>query len=115
MLKVLKLLCRDKNVNISRPDKGNGVVGMDKSQYIAKMNNLLSNITNFKEIETNNNTFTKKIRRTGNCYNSRRKQKSLKTPSNKSAALDVNLLDCMDSQKYTKMRKIHLSVTSYGW
>ena len=60
MLKALKLLCRDKNLYISRLDKGNGVVLMDKSQYIAKMNDLLADITKFKEIETNNSTFTKK-------------------------------------------------------
>ncbi len=60
MLNSLKKLCRDKNLYISRLDKGNGVVLMDRSQYVSKMDGILSDTAKFKQIESTNCTFTKK-------------------------------------------------------
>ena len=60
LLKALKTLCRDKSLYITRFDKGNGVVLMDKTEYITKMKSILADIKKFKEIKKKKNTFTKK-------------------------------------------------------
>ena len=46
--KILKKLRKNENIVIMRPDKGNGVVIMDKSVYVEKMLELLSDRTKFK-------------------------------------------------------------------
>ena len=47
-LDILKTLKSDKSIIICRPDKGRGVVIMDKNDYIAKMNAILNNPINFQ-------------------------------------------------------------------
>ena len=49
-LRILKTLKKDSNIVISRPDKGKGVVIMDKDEYIHKMNTLLSDKTKYKPL-----------------------------------------------------------------
>lgn len=49
-LVALKSLSKDKSIVISRPDKGNGVVLMDKSDYKNKVHNLLEDTSKFKKI-----------------------------------------------------------------
>ena len=47
----LKALSSNKNIVFLKPDKGNGVVIINKSEYIEKMNNILSDNTKFKGID----------------------------------------------------------------
>ena len=54
-INILKSLSRDDSITICRPDKGRGVVILDKSNYISKMEEILSDYTKFKEIKHNNN------------------------------------------------------------
>src|SRR5215469_13779690 len=44
---ILKKLKSDKNIIICKPDKGNGVVILDKNTYVDKMNMILNNDLNF--------------------------------------------------------------------
>ena len=46
----MKRLCKDRNIVISKSDKGNGVVLMKRTDYIEKMNGVLLVSSNFKEI-----------------------------------------------------------------
>ncbi|CAF1552488.1 unnamed protein product, partial [Rotaria sordida] len=46
----LRSLANDTNIIITRPDKGRGVVIMDKGEYISKMETLLEDQTKFKRI-----------------------------------------------------------------
>ena len=48
--KILKNLKREKNIIISRPDKGRGVVIMDRTDYINKMDHILNDRSNFSKI-----------------------------------------------------------------
>ena len=71
----LKTLSKDKSIIIARPDKGNGVVIMDKSDYTQKVNALLSDTSKFKPVldreeikivfslEDRINNFLKKLRK----------------------------------------------------
>ena len=47
----LKSLSSRKDIIISKPDKSNGIVIMNKSDYISKMNLVLEDSTKFKKIE----------------------------------------------------------------
>ena len=58
-LAALKSLSEDKNIIISRPDKGNGVVLLDKSDYKEKMHTLLSDTSKFEK--TNDTNLFRKI------------------------------------------------------
>ena len=49
-MEALKSLSRDKSIVITRPDKGNGVVLMDKQDYISKVNSVLQDTTKFEKI-----------------------------------------------------------------
>ena len=49
-LKILKNLKKNKNIIISKPDKGRGVVIFNKEDYLNKMDNTLSDISSFKKI-----------------------------------------------------------------
>ena len=51
-LSALKDLRSNPNIIISRPDKGAGIVLMDKSDYVDKMHILLSDQTKFRKMET---------------------------------------------------------------
>ena len=52
----LRKLCQDPSLYIARPDKGNGVVIMDKSTYVTKMETILDDPTKFKEVTVKPNT-----------------------------------------------------------
>ena len=49
-LKILKNLKKDKNIIISRPDKGRGVIIMNKHDYVSKMGNILNDHRTFMKI-----------------------------------------------------------------
>ena len=49
-LGILKSLALNKNIVICRPDKGNGVVLLNRSDYNEKMHNILNDDTKFKKI-----------------------------------------------------------------
>ena len=51
--KILRDLSKDDNITICRPDKGRGVVIVDKEVYINKMESLLNDTTKFKLIDNN--------------------------------------------------------------
>ena len=53
-LEALKKLKKDENTIICRPDKGRGVVIMDKTDYISKMNDVLDDNTTFRKTPHNN-------------------------------------------------------------
>src|SRR6201990_1520672 len=52
-LKIFRSLKKDKSIIISKPDKGSGVVIMNRNDYITKMKQLLSDTTKFKKLNTN--------------------------------------------------------------
>ena len=47
---ILKKLKSDKSIVILRPDKGNGVVVLDRNQYDNAIKEIISDITKFKEL-----------------------------------------------------------------
>ena len=49
-LKAINSLKKKKNIIITRPDKGNGVVILDRKDYIEKMNPILSDKKKFERI-----------------------------------------------------------------
>ena len=49
-LSSLKSLSSDKNIVIRKPDKGNGVVILNKSEYISKMNLIINENTNLSPL-----------------------------------------------------------------
>ena len=49
-LSALHNLCNNKNIVILRPDKGNGVVILNKTDYISKIMNILSDTSKFQPI-----------------------------------------------------------------
>ena len=48
---ILKELSHDKSIYISKPDKGNSIVVLNKQDYIAKVNRILSDKTKFQVID----------------------------------------------------------------
>ena len=60
-LRLLRDLCKDKNIVVCRPDKCNGVVILNKTDYIAKMENILSDTTKFVRIIDDSFTITLKL------------------------------------------------------
>ncbi|CAF4598635.1 unnamed protein product, partial [Rotaria sp. Silwood2] len=48
--KILLSLSKDKSIYITRPDKGRGIVVMNRTDYISKMNNIINDPTTFKLI-----------------------------------------------------------------
>ena len=46
----LKGLRDDETIVITQADKGGGIVGMDKTDYIHKMNNLLSDASVYRKV-----------------------------------------------------------------
>ena len=50
-LKILKRLKKNKDIIILRPDKGNGVVVLDKLAYNNAISDLLSDDTKFKKLQ----------------------------------------------------------------
>ena len=53
-IKTLRNLSRDKSIVICRPDKGTGVVLMDKTEYINKMSTILEAPDKFQLIDSDN-------------------------------------------------------------
>ncbi|CAF1399640.1 unnamed protein product, partial [Didymodactylos carnosus] len=51
IMKTLKNLAKDKSIVITKPDKGRGIVIMDRNEYLTKMNSILSDVRTFKEIK----------------------------------------------------------------
>ena len=51
-IEILKNLNKIPNLIISRPDKGKGVVLVDRTDYLHKMNTILEDTTKFTEITT---------------------------------------------------------------
>ena len=49
--KALKSLSKDKSLVITRPDKGNGVVILDKNDYITKVSAVLQDTSKFQKVE----------------------------------------------------------------
>jgi hypothetical protein len=47
----LKTLSKENSIVITRPDKGRGIVILNKHDYIKKMNDILSDTTTFKELD----------------------------------------------------------------
>ena len=47
---LLQSLASDENVIVNRPDKGRGIVVLDKSQYVDSMNNIISDRSKFEII-----------------------------------------------------------------
>jgi hypothetical protein len=60
-INILKTLKKNDNIIICKPDKGKGVVLMNKADYIFKMNTILQDKTKFKEI-TNNTVFKQSLK-----------------------------------------------------
>ncbi|CAF1040846.1 unnamed protein product [Didymodactylos carnosus] len=53
----LRSLSKDKSVVITRPDKGRGIVILNSSEYLSKMNNLLADTSTFIKIDTDPTLF----------------------------------------------------------
>jgi len=53
-LSIIKSLKSDNNIVITRPDKGNGVVILDKQDYLTKMNDLLSDSSKYRPLPHTN-------------------------------------------------------------
>lgn len=49
-LTALKNLSSDPDIVITKPDKGNGVVLMDKSSYVSKLNTIISDVSKFTKL-----------------------------------------------------------------
>ena len=49
-----KDLSSDKSITISRPDKGRGVVILNRFDYLDKMNNILSDTSKFQKVNCDN-------------------------------------------------------------
>ena len=47
-MEILRNLSKNKDLHISRPDKGRGVVLLNKADYVRKVNNVLSDSSKFK-------------------------------------------------------------------
>ena len=60
-ISLLKSLSRNKDIIISKPDKGRGVVIIDRVVYVEKMKEFLSNTSKFQVIHEPIDKFTRKI------------------------------------------------------
>jgi hypothetical protein len=49
--KALRSLSKDKSIIIARPDKGNGVVIVDRKDYINKVERILSDVSKFQKVD----------------------------------------------------------------
>ena len=74
--KALRSLSKDKSIIIARPDKGNGVVVIDRKDYISKVEAILSDTSKFQKVdvdafklslksETKLNSFLRKLTKEG--------------------------------------------------
>ena len=60
-ISLLKQFALNKNIIVSRPDKGRGVVIINKCDYISSMLKIISDTTKFKVINDNINVYSLKI------------------------------------------------------
>ena len=51
--KALLNLSKNKNIIVTRPDKGNGIIILDKHDYLTKMYEIVNDRTKFKVIDGN--------------------------------------------------------------
>ena len=51
MINALKELKNDKEIIVTKPDKGNGIVILDRTDYLNKMQSLINDPTNFKPLQ----------------------------------------------------------------
>jgi len=49
----IKSIAGNKSIYVTRPDKGNGIVILDRSQYLDKVNTILSDQTKFCKVDEN--------------------------------------------------------------
>ena len=103
-LKILKKLKQNKDIIILRPDKGNGVVLLDKVVYNNAISDLLSDNSKFKKLQSD---LTQ--RREGQLQRYLRKLKKeglLSTDTYRDQYLSywLNQLDCMVCPNYTKSK-----------
>ena len=75
-IKELKALGKNKDIVVTKPDKGRGVVILDRSIYLQKLNELISDRTKFTEITDNIHTYSTRVEDKIN--NFLRKMKNLK-------------------------------------
>lgn len=59
LLKAFEKLCREENLNITRLDKGKGIVMKDKSKNTSNINSVLNDLIKIKEMRTEANTILK--------------------------------------------------------
>ena len=57
-MQIMKELGKDQNIVICSPDKGKGVVILDKVDYIAKMNDIISDTSKFVKVIVTSSTFS---------------------------------------------------------
>ena len=57
----LKSLATNKDVIVTKPDKGRGVVVLDRNTYVNKINELISDRTKFELISAPVDRYTRKI------------------------------------------------------
>ena len=62
-IRLLKELGKNKNIVITSPDKGRGVVIMNRKDYDRKMNDILSDRTTFKAFESNEDVYKLALRK----------------------------------------------------
>ena len=60
-LKILNNFRNNKNIVITRPDKGRGVVILDKTTYKSKLNDIISDVTKFQPISEPIEDYTVKV------------------------------------------------------
>ncbi|CAF4500302.1 unnamed protein product, partial [Didymodactylos carnosus] len=53
----LRSLSKDKSIVITRPDKGRGIIILNSSEYLSKMNNLLADTSTFIKLDTDPTLF----------------------------------------------------------
>ena len=72
-------LSKDQTIIILRPDKGNGVVILNRIDYDEKINNLLADQTKFKKLDTNTDKLKLILKLEGKLTRFLRKLKTVKT------------------------------------
>ena len=60
-ISLLRSLACNKDIIVNKPDKGNGVVILDRTQYITSMNNIISDSSKFQIISDDITKYTLKI------------------------------------------------------
>ena len=85
-LKILKNLSKNPSIIVSRPDKGRGTVIIDKSDYVNKMNDILSDTTKFVKINSDLIKLNIKLEDTVNNLVNNFRKKNINIPSSCAAS-----------------------------